>query len=187
MGITRRFTVHLVQSKFMRGYTDSKQHWQAPRMHFHSRQHFEMDMEYLPVIIDEYSRYPEVGFVHRTSAQAVISHLDRVFSTYSFHEMAKTDGGLQFNRHDYHQIYGIGWHAQRTSEPRELGRQLTNRTLHDSHEQSLSHRPYRREEPQTRALQIPQTLLRHATQLHVENTCRSPIKSLISSAISQKN
>ena len=61
--------------------------------------------------------------------------------------MAKTDGGLQFNRHDYHQMYGIGWHAQRTSEPRELGRQLTNRTLHDSHEQSLSHHPYRREEP----------------------------------------
>ena len=59
--------------------------------------------EYLLVIIDEYSRYPEVEFVRSTSAQAVIPHLDRIFSTHGFPEMAKTDGGPPFNGHDYHQ------------------------------------------------------------------------------------
>ena len=59
--------------------------------------------EYLLVIIDEYSRYPEVEFVRSTSAQAVIPHLDRVFSTHRFPEMAKTDGGPPFNGHEYHQ------------------------------------------------------------------------------------
>ena len=58
--------------------------------------------EYLLVIIDEYSRYPEVEFVRSTSAQAVIPHLDRIFSTHGFPEMAKTDGGPPFNGHDYH-------------------------------------------------------------------------------------
>ena len=59
--------------------------------------------EYLLVIIDEYSRYPEVEFIHSTSAQAVISHLDRILSSLGFPEMAKTDGGPPFNGHDYHQ------------------------------------------------------------------------------------
>ena len=36
-------------------------------------------------------------------AQAVIPHLDRIFSTHGFPEMAKTDGGPPFNGHDYHQ------------------------------------------------------------------------------------
>lgn len=72
-------------------------------------------------------------------------------------------------------IYAMGWHTQRNSEPRGPGSQLTSRKLHESHEQSLAHRPYRREESQARALQIPQTLSRHATQLHGERTCRSPI------------
>ena len=32
--------------------------------------------EHMLVIIDEYSRYPEVEFVQSTSAEAVIPHLD---------------------------------------------------------------------------------------------------------------
>ena len=36
-------------------------------------------------------------------SQAVIPHLDRIFSTHGFPEMAKTDGGPPFNGHDYHQ------------------------------------------------------------------------------------
>ena len=59
--------------------------------------------EYLLVIIDEYFRYPEVEFFHSTSAQAVTPHLDRIFSTHGFPELAKTDGGPPFNGHDYHQ------------------------------------------------------------------------------------
>ena len=41
-------------------------------------------------------------FVRSTSSQAVIPHVDRVFLTNGFLEMAKTDGGAPFNGHDYH-------------------------------------------------------------------------------------
>ncbi len=50
--------------------------------------------EYLLVIIDEYSRYPEVEFVRSTSAQAVIPHLDRVFPTTGFPRWQKRMGVL---------------------------------------------------------------------------------------------
>ena len=58
--------------------------------------------QYLLVAIDEYSRYPEVEFVHSTSAEAVIPHLDRIFSTHGFPESVKTDGGPPFNGTDTH-------------------------------------------------------------------------------------
>ena len=36
--------------------------------------------EYLLVVIDEYSRFPEVGVISSTSAKTVIPHLDMIFS-----------------------------------------------------------------------------------------------------------
>ena len=131
--------------------------------------------EYLLVIIDEYSRYPEVEFVRSTSAQAVIPHLDRIFSTHGFPEMAKTDGGPPFNGHGLSSIHAMGGHTQRCSEPRGPRSQRTSRELHENNEQSLAHRPYRRKEPSARALQIPQTLSSHTTQLHGKSTRRSSI------------
>ena len=63
--------------------------------------------EYLLVMIDEYSRYPEVEFVSSTSAQAVVPHIDRVFSSHGFPDKVKTDGGPPFNGTDTHafQLY----------------------------------------------------------------------------------
>ena len=58
--------------------------------------------EHLLVIIDEYSRYPEVEIVNSTSATAVIPHVDRVFATHGFPERVKTDGGPPFNGTDSH-------------------------------------------------------------------------------------
>ena len=75
--------------------------------------------EHLLVIIDEYSRYPEVELVRSTSAQAVIPHLDRVFSTHGYQrrwrripETVKADGGPPFNGHKYHQ--DMQWAGIRT-------------------------------------------------------------------------
>ena len=39
--------------------------------------------EYLLVVIDRYSRYPEVEIVRSTKASVVIPKLDKVFATYS--------------------------------------------------------------------------------------------------------
>ena len=38
--------------------------------------------EHLLVMIDKYSRYPEVEIVQGTSAEAVVPHIDRVFATH---------------------------------------------------------------------------------------------------------
>ena len=54
------------------------------------------------VLVDEYTRYPEIEFVHSTSADAVVPHLDRIFSTHGFPEQLKTDGGPPFNGTDSH-------------------------------------------------------------------------------------
>ena len=54
------------------------------------------------VMIDKYSRFPEVEFVSGTSAQAVVPHIDRVFATHGFPEKVKTDGGPPFNGTDTH-------------------------------------------------------------------------------------
>ena len=42
----------------------------------------EVAEHYVLVVIDDYSRFPEVDIVHSTSAKAVLPKLDRVFATY---------------------------------------------------------------------------------------------------------
>ena len=51
--------------------------------------------EYLLVMIDEYTRYPEVEFTKSTSAQAIIPH--------GFPDSVKTDGGPPFNGSGSHE------------------------------------------------------------------------------------
>ena len=58
--------------------------------------------EYLLVVIDEYSRYPEVEVVKSTASQNVLPSIDRIFSTHGFPETFKTDGGPPFNGNDSH-------------------------------------------------------------------------------------
>lgn len=55
--------------------------------------------EYVLVLIDERTRWPEVAFVSSTAATAVVPHLDRIFSQFGFPETLKTDGGPPFNGH----------------------------------------------------------------------------------------
>ena len=77
--------------------------------------------EYLLVIIDEYSRYAEVQFVHSTSAQAVIPHLESVFSTHGW-QRPMEDHRLT----DMININTCG-HTQRCGEPRGPRSQWTSR------------------------------------------------------------
>ena len=61
--------------------------------------------EHLLVMIDKYSRYPEVEIVRSTSADAVIPHIDKVFATHGFPEQVLTDGGPPFNGTGSHAYY----------------------------------------------------------------------------------
>ena len=52
--------------------------------------------EYLFVIIDAYSRFPEVDIVHSTSATAIIPRMDRIFCTHGIPQIVRSDNGPPF-------------------------------------------------------------------------------------------
>ena len=49
--------------------------------------------EYLLVVIDRYSGYPEVEIVRSTKASVVIPKLDKVFATHGIPSVVKADNG----------------------------------------------------------------------------------------------
>lgn len=57
--------------------------------------------EYLLVVMDDYSRWPEVEIVYSTSAQAVFPRLDAIFSRVSVPVVCRTDNGPPFNGQDF--------------------------------------------------------------------------------------
>jgi hypothetical protein len=52
--------------------------------------------EYIMVVIDEYSRFPEVEILTSTSARAVIPKLDAIFSRQGIPDVLKSDNGPPF-------------------------------------------------------------------------------------------
>ncbi len=48
------------------------------------------------IIIDAYSRFPEVEILHSTSAKATIPKLDRMFSTHGIPRVVQSDNGPPF-------------------------------------------------------------------------------------------
>jgi transposase InsO family protein len=57
--------------------------------------------EYLMVVMDEYSRFPEVEILHSTSAKATIPKLDAIFARQGIPIVVKTDNGPPFNSADF--------------------------------------------------------------------------------------
>ena len=57
--------------------------------------------DYLLVVIDRYSRFPEVEIVQSTKASAVIPKLDKIFATHGIPSTVKTDNGPPFNGEEY--------------------------------------------------------------------------------------
>eukprot|EP00794_Sanderia_malayensis_P005113 gene5112-biopygen4171 len=58
--------------------------------------------DYLLVVIDRYSRFPEVEIVQSTKASVVIPKLDKIFSVHGLPDTVKTDNGPPFSGHDFH-------------------------------------------------------------------------------------
>ena len=55
----------------------------------------------LMVVLDDYSRYPVVEVIHSTSANTVISTLDRVLSLFATPETLRSDNGTPFNSEQF--------------------------------------------------------------------------------------
>ena len=57
--------------------------------------------EYLLVVIDAYSRFPEVDIVHSTSAKTTINKLARIFAMHGIPRNLRSDNGPPFTSHDF--------------------------------------------------------------------------------------
>ena len=57
--------------------------------------------EYILVVIDEYSRFPEVEILYSTSANATIPKLDAIFARQGIPSMLKSDNGPPFNSEQF--------------------------------------------------------------------------------------
>ena len=57
--------------------------------------------DYLLVVIDDHSRYPEVEILKTTSSKTTIPRLDKTFSSFGVPQEVKTDNGPPFNNTDF--------------------------------------------------------------------------------------
>ena len=70
--------------------------------------------EHLLAVMDDYSRYPDVEIVHSTSARAVISKLDRMFSAFGVPLKVRCDNGQPFNSEEFHKFADyLGFYHER--------------------------------------------------------------------------
>ena len=60
-----------------------------------------VDGQTLLLVVDDYSRFPFVEQVSSTSASAVISKLDQLFSTFGASRVVKSDNGPPFNGEEF--------------------------------------------------------------------------------------
>ena len=59
---------------------------------------------YVLVVIDDYSRFPEIEILHSTAAKAVLPKLDRIFAVFGVPLVVKTDNGPPFNGREFAQF-----------------------------------------------------------------------------------
>ena len=89
----------------------------------HPWEHLAMDFKgpvgkefYFLVVVDEYSRYPEVAVVKSTAAEAVLPELDRILSTHGVPQKIKSDNGPPFKSQEMvHHAKQWGYFHQKIS------------------------------------------------------------------------
>ena len=57
--------------------------------------------DYIVVVVDEFSRFPEVELLTSTSAKAVVPKLDAIFSRQGVPDILRSDNGPPFNGHEF--------------------------------------------------------------------------------------
>ena len=73
--------------------------------------------EYLLVVIDEYSRFPEIEIVRSTAGKSVIPKLHRIFSSFGIPRVVKSDNGPPFNGYRFKDFKNkLGFHPVSPSQ-----------------------------------------------------------------------
>ena len=89
--------------------------------------------DYLLVVKDRYSRFPEVEIVRSTKASVMIPKLDKIFSVRGIPETVKTNNGPEFFSNDldrYLKTLGITYEPYKPRWPQENGEvERFNRSL----------------------------------------------------------
>ena len=86
--------------------------------------------EYLLVVIDRYSRFPEVEIFSSTKASVVIPKLNRIFAVHGIPAIVRSINGPPFNGKDYSR-YLQAWGVKvEWSTPKWLPRKRTCRTFY---------------------------------------------------------
>ena len=57
--------------------------------------------DYIVVVVDEFSRFPEVELLTSTSAKVVVPKLDAIFSRQGVPDILRSDNGPPFNGHEF--------------------------------------------------------------------------------------
>ena len=70
----------------------------------HSSHGFLPTGDYLFVVIDAYSRFPEVEIVRSTSAATIIPKMDKIFATHGMPTIVKSDNGPPFTSNEIKQF-----------------------------------------------------------------------------------
>lgn len=66
--------------------------------------------EYMMVLIDDHSRYPQMEIIHSTPPKVVIAKLEKIFAAQVNPTEIRTDNGLPFNGHgfkEYAKLTGV--------------------------------------------------------------------------------
>lgn len=72
--------------------------------------------EYM-VVIDYFSRFPEVNMLHSTTSSAIITHIKNIFARYGVPRILRSDNGPQFNSTDFKNFANEWGFVHITSSP----------------------------------------------------------------------
>ncbi|XP_028418120.1 uncharacterized protein K02A2.6-like [Dendronephthya gigantea] len=114
-------TVHTASQEPVKSTTLPNGPWECLSMDFYGPM---PSGEYVLVVIDEYSRFPEIDITTSTSAKATLPKLDRILSSFGIPISIKTNNGPPFTSkafNDYCRLMGIKHQSITPRHPRANG------------------------------------------------------------------
>lgn len=114
--------------------------------------------EYLLVVIDAYSRFPEVDIVHSTAAKGTISKLERIFATHGVPTIVRSDNGPPFTSHEFESYMAEIGAKHKKNNTALAPSKFRGRKFHEAIDEDHSRSSYRKERLEKRATHIPPEL-----------------------------
>uniref|UniRef100_A0A5S6Q662 RNA-directed DNA polymerase n=1 Tax=Trichuris muris TaxID=70415 RepID=A0A5S6Q662_TRIMR len=106
---------------------------------------------YLLVLVDAFSKWPEVFITEKITSSATISLLSRVFAQFGAPETIVSDNGTQFTAAEFKIFCAKKWHPTHLDSPRTSAVQWTSGTLRGHLEERSSENERRRAHYETGA------------------------------------